>query len=157
MAIKSEANRKGLCLLLALTLLVTACIFGNSLKNGEESHENSDKVVDIVEPIVKPITEKLPGDRGVSFWVRKAAHVAEFFALGLCAMALGLGLKKRFGISSLGYVLFYVLLVAVTDEYIQSFTGRTSSVKDVFIDLGGAVLGIGAAALVRTIKKRNKQ
>ena len=157
MAIKSETNRKGLCLLLALTVLVTAYIFGNSLKNGEESHESSNKVVEIVEPVVKPITEKLPGEKGVSFWVRKAAHVAEFFALGLCAMALGLGLQKRFGAACLGYVLFYVLLVAVTDEYIPSFTGRTSSVKDVFIDLGGAVLGIGAAALVGTVRKRNRK
>ena len=146
-------RQKGwLCLLLALTLLVTAYIFGNSLKDGEESHESSDKVVEIVEPVVKPITEKLPGDKGLSFWVRKAAHVIEFFALGLCAMALGLAVRKQFGVPCLGYILFYVLLTAVTDEFIQSFTGRTSSVKDVFIDLGGAVLGIALVGTVTALK-----
>jgi len=146
-----------LCLLLVLTLMATAYIFGNSLKDGAESHESSDKIVEIVEPVVKPIAEKLPGDKGPSFWVRKAAHVIEFFVLGLCAMALGLALKHRFGPSFLGYVLFYVLLTAVTDEFIQSFTGRTSSVKDVFIDLGGAVLGIAVAGAVRAVKARKQQ
>jgi len=145
-----------LCLLVVLTLLTTAYIFHNSLKDSEASHESSDKIVEVVEPVVKPITEKLPGDKGLSFWVRKAAHFIEFFALGLCAMALGLALRARFGPSFLGYVLFYVLLTAVTDEFIQSFTGRTSSVKDVLIDLGGAVLGIALVGAVGMVRMRKR-
>ena len=43
--------------------------------------------------------------------------------------------------------LFLLLAVAVIDEYIQSFTGRISSVKDILIDFGGGVTGLGLVSL----------
>ena len=42
----------------------------------------------------------------------------------------------------MGDALFFALLCAVADEFLQSFTGRTSSVRDVLIDFGGAVSGL---------------
>jgi len=56
-------------------------------------------------------------------------------------------------------VLFGTLLAAVTDEFIQSFTGRGSSVRDVVLDFCGALTGMLLtfllAELIRSLK-RNK-
>ena len=45
-------------------------------------------------------------------------------------------------------LLFFALLCAVADEFLQSFTGRTSSVRDVLIDFGGALCGMLLTMLV---------
>ena len=79
----------------------------------------------------------------VSFIVRKGAHLAEFFLLGFLVMYAVAEVKKKLP-SMVGFGYFYVLLVAVTDEFIQSFSDRTSSVKDVLIDFTGAFIGFVA-------------
>ena len=77
--------------------------------------------------------------------------MAEFAVLGLLVACLMFQLE--FPMARLGYGLFYVLAVAVTDEFIQIFTGRTSSVKDILIDFFGALLGIGVIYLWRQMKR----
>ena len=50
------------------------------------------------------------------------------------------GLKGR---NALFIIMFICLFYAVTDEYHQLFiAGRGSSIRDVLIDFGGAILGI---------------
>ena len=125
-------ENKYIALFLVLMLACTGFIFNNSLKDSEESYESSNKVVEIVEPIIGEVNS----EKGLDFWVRKSAHVIEFALLGLVSAALTLVLQRRFGCHLFGYCLFYVILVAVTDEFIQSYMVRTSSVKDIFIDSG---------------------
>jgi hypothetical protein len=49
---------------------------------------------------------------------------------------------------AMGYVLFASLLCGVLDEFLQSFTGRGTSVRDVMLDFGGALIGIVCAPAV---------
>ena len=49
-----------------------------------------------------------------------------------------------------------VLLVAVTDESIQNFTGRGSQVTDVMLDFFGAVAGVGFLWLLCGLISRKK-
>ncbi|MBQ7339146.1 MAG: VanZ family protein, partial [Clostridia bacterium] len=85
----------------------------------------------------------------------------EFFWLGmaLCGVLIGASRKSE-GVAPLlshppvcGALLFS-LLTAVTDEYIQSFTGRTSSVSDVLLDFSGALCGLGLTALTVYLVRR---
>ena len=129
-----------------LSVGITAMIFWNSLQNAQASNELSDGVL----TVVKPILSRLVGDSEelMDLIVRKAAHFMEFAALGLCLGGLADGLRTRFWRSSLVFFpLFTVLSVAVTDEFIQSFSDRTSAVKDVILDFGGGAFGLAVMVL----------
>ena len=142
---------------LAVLIVITLCvIFGNSLKGPDESKQQSDAVGDLLRPIIDP-EEKL-SEEEFSFLVRKSGHFIEYAILGVECALLAFILCGR--VTPLGVVCpaFGCLLMADVDEYIQSFTERGSKVADVFIDLGGAVVGISAgfalAYAVRYIYRR---
>lgn len=132
-------------LLLCLILAVTVFIFSNSLKGSAASTRDSNFFIRIIESLFGET------DLDLHFLVRKAAHLAEFAVLGLLVACIMYQLK--FPVARFGYGLFYVLAVAVTDEFIQIFTGRTSSVIDILIDFAGAFIGIGLVILSRQIKR----
>ncbi len=122
-----------------LVVLATAFIFSNSLKDGERSNKDSGVIEEVVEPIIITVTQD--PNANVNFIVRKGAHLTEFCVLGITVMCTVLAVFLVFGKKMLGYGFFYVLAVAVTDEFIQSFSDRTSSVRDVLIDFTGAMIG----------------
>ena len=134
-------NFKRLTVFLVLAVIVTGFIFYNSLQNSEKSNKASG----VIEEVVEPIVDKVAGENvvDVHYFVRKSAHLIEFFALGLVVMGAVVTVGWKFA----GYGLFYVLAVAVTDEYIQSFSDRTSSVKDILIDFTGSVMGFAVCSL----------
>ena len=153
-------NLSVLCVIFALLSIAwTLFIFSNSLKNGEQSDKVSLGVVDKIKPIVDPDDKMERSD--LNKIVRKLAHGLEFMALGIltCAFLFTLTIsdKKRF------YALppVYCAIVAAADEFIQLHTGRTGSIKDVFIDIGGAVSGIllftAAAIIFGKIKKHTSE
>lgn len=135
---------KILIILLAAAIAATvAFIFNNSLAVSEESSAQSDNVVDTIQPIVDPDGEI--SRETFSHWVRKAAHALEFGLLGMELTALTAVImrnKKREIYKFICTPLFFILLTGVTDEYIQSFSDRSSCVKDVFIDFSGGVVGL---------------
>lgn len=129
---------------------VTAFIFSNSLKGSEASHKDSDVILSWVRPFLDWIAG---GDlEKLSYIVRKAAHMTEFCVLALLIGWLSYTLCKNFH----GYGVFYTLAVAVTDEFIQSFSDRTSQILDVLIDFSGALIGFGLVFLIKIIIKRKK-
>ncbi len=138
--------------LAAAVLIMTLFVFSNSLKGPELSGSESGLVASVVEPIFDALFGE---DHGIDvhFLVRKAAHFTEFCVLAVLCANLANALKKRFGLPLLGYTLFYLLAVAVCDEFIQSFTGRGSSVRDVLIDFSGALFGVGAVFAVCALKR----
>ena len=77
----------------------------------------------------------------IDFYIRKSSHFIEY--LILCVLLLKTGevynVKLR---TSIIYILFLCLLIANFDEFYQSFTGRTSMVRDCLIDLGGSLIGL---------------
>lgn len=128
-----------LVVLFALLILINAFIWHNSMKNSEASNADSDVIEEIVEPILEKVGITDPDD--INFTVRKAAHFSEFMMLGLAASGIVCCIKKMYEKTLVGCGLFYGLAVAVTDEFLQSFSDRTSSVSDVLIDFSGFTLG----------------
>lgn len=132
----------------ALIAAVTAFIFSNSLKNGRESKEDSDIFLDLLRPILNWIFGDDP--ELLNYIVRKAAHMVEFFVLALLICWLSHAVQKKFH----GYGLLYPLGVAIIDEFIQSFTGRTSQVLDILIDFAGALIGFGLILLIQKCRTK---
>ncbi|MBQ8275057.1 MAG: VanZ family protein [Clostridia bacterium] len=138
-------------LLVVLILLCTAFIFSNSLKNGEESRADSDVIMEIVERIAEVIFPNNTLDW--NYIVRKGAHLFEFCVLGILVTLLAFLCKHR---TAVVYALLYVAFVASTDEFIQQFTGRSSRLADVGIDITGALIGFGLVWAVRWAIKRRQ-
>ncbi|MBE7056984.1 MAG: hypothetical protein E7388_06055 [Ruminococcaceae bacterium] len=136
---KFFSNKKYIVLFVILTIFVTMFIFSNSLKNIDDSTSDSNWVIAFVTPFFEIFTDTEKID--MHYVVRKCAHLTEFAALGFSVSGLVEETKKKYNKTYYGAGLFYGLLIAVTDEYIQSFSDRTSSVKDVMIDFTGFVIG----------------
>ena len=138
-----------------LFLLLTVFIFSNSFKSGEESNEQSAPLVSFVERIFDPYDDIPTED--FNFFVRKAAHIAEFTLIGLALGGQLCCVNRLTGRWHIAAGLLVGISTAVLDEFIQSFTGRTSSVSDVLIDFIGVVIGIGSVMLIRKWKNGERQ
>lgn len=139
--------RKQVLILLLVGIL--AFIWGNSALSSVRSNHISDQVTSVVGG---ELTHTDAEEAAASRWltsghIRKIAHASEFAALGVVVTLLSAKRKGAWtGIALAG------VLIALTDETIQIFTGRTSAVKDVWIDFGGFLLGYLLLCLYR--KKR---
>ena len=108
------------------------------------SDENSDKKTTVISNEIHSTvkTSKISVDQ-IDFYIRKSSHFFEYMVL--CVLLL-----KTSGVYNLKlkdsviYILFLCLLIANLDEFYQSFTGRTSMVRDSLIDLGGSLIGLFA-------------
>jgi VanZ family protein len=145
--------------LLTVILIPTITfILHNSLTVSEASYAQSNVIAEAIQPVFNAdahITASV-----FAALVRKAAHVTEFAVLGCELMGLTLiwvTVKKLRAINFICTPLFFSLLVAVTDEYIQTFTGRTSTVKDVLIDFIGSIAGIIIVSLIFAVVKSAKR
>ena len=145
----TRINRK-IIILIVVVILVTAFVFSNSLKNSQESHKDSGAIVRWVEGIVDIIFPNNTFD--LNYIVRKGAHLFEFFVLGVVVMLLLLQVKNE-KINKVVLACLYVIGIALTDEFIQSFNDRTSSFVDVLIDTSGGLIGIGLILLLCFIKR----
>ena len=122
----------------ALTVMLVAFIFWNSFQDADASNAASDNF------------RFLFG--GDMFWIRKSAHFAEYFLLGVL---LALDVRKKEIRRLIGWLIVAALLVALTDETIQYYAvGRSSEVWDVWIDTVGAGLGVAAAAWIICKKRK---
>ena len=97
-----------------------------------------------------------PGMSPNAIWIilvvaRKCAHLIEYMVLALLlwrALRSVPTLRTK-TLMVLGTVLLGCALFAVSDEFHQTFVkSRTPSVRDVFLDIGGAFLGLLIAAAV---------
>ena len=129
-------------------------IWSNSLQTAAESSSNSQGILTLLMPLLE--WTNIPEDVWHTL-VRKAAHMAEFALLALL-WSNGLNSGDRFhsvGFQDVACVLLLCLLTALTDETIQLFVaGRSGELRDVWIDLGGSVIGCGVAGVIRAFKKR---
>ena len=110
-------------------LLMMYIIFSFSAQPGEVSGNLSYKIsYEIIETKSELLSENLSSEEiaykadGIHYYVRKAAHMTEYFLLAIDIVCVGF---------------------AGLDEYHQSFVdARTPAVKDVGIDSIGAFIGI---------------
>lgn len=127
-----------------LALYSVYFIFSNSLEIGSVSSARSEKVTEAINQFLSSagmptLTEAV---------VRKMAHFAEFFISGFW-FTLCLRVYTARYIRHISWPLLLGLLIANADEYIQLYvSGRTSSVRDVWIDFGGVCVGVGCALLI---------
>lgn len=138
---KRRCNR--ICNRLAY-LGVIACtlfIWHNSLMPAAQSAAQSSGVLEALNALMEGLGLSAAMDHGL---LRKLAHMSEFALLGAlwgAALVTGPGAGKgwRWVHSACGLC----LLTAMVDETIQAFVpGRSSQVSDVWIDFGGACLGV---------------
>ncbi len=132
--------------ILIIIVALVAFIWGQSFMPQTVSRQESG----FVYQIVKPFLELFVGEGNLTGnMVRKIAHFTEFAALGI---VLGLIFrKKRFGFLWAALIAF---LVAFLDETIQIFSGRGPMIKDVWLDLSGAVCGAGIICLISFLRRR---
>lgn len=132
-----------LCLLI-LTLLINTVIFAYSFDDVSKSNEKSGAVTDVVDSVVNDEDGTMHVLNG---HVRKIAHLIEFALLGITVALCLYLIKRHYSKRFYGLGCFYALSVAVLDEYIQSFSDRTSSVNDVLLDFCGFVIGAIAISI----------
>lgn len=146
------ARKVRLIVFAVLAALVMCFIFSNSLQGSVESNAKSGWVAAFLRPILNPFGWL--EEEAYHKLVRKLAHFAEFGLLGLClgGVAANVSWKRKWCFAAGAGV-----LTACIDETIQSFTGRTNSLKDVCIDSVGAACGLVFVWLVLRGIKRYKE
>ena len=144
----------------ALTAACMYMVYWFSAQQGSDSSDLSTKVAKVIAAIVYVgfdtfgAAEKLEILQGMSFSVRKAAHMTEFALLGGCMTAtlwqLAQLISKERATVSTAALLGFILTVAyaASDEYHQlSVVGRAGQFTDVLIDSAGALIGILVVSL----------
>ena len=119
-----------------LAVLATAFIFYNSFQTAPESAKASGFFVDFIIRSFAAINKHLDVHT-ITVLVRKIAHIIEYFLQGtFISLAYFYG-RGRFA-NKVVYVMFFGLLTANIDEYIQGYiSGRGSMLIDVWIDFAG--------------------
>lgn len=113
--------------------------------NAEESSRESLGVLRIIQRVFP----------GVSMhFIRKSAHFAEYFLLGILSWTTVL----RFFKSSFCYPSAYCMIIACLDEGLQRFVpGRSGEFKDIILDITGSMAAILILKLIACCVKRRHQ
>ena len=133
-----------------IILINLVFIWGNSVFNQEHSHQIST----MFRGFLSKFFDLEGGADALSdYFIRKAAHVFEYFVLGVLLTSFFGRLKLR----NCLVIFFAAVPVAAIDETIQIFTGRGAAVKDVMIDVCGYALGFMIVMLIKHyIGKKDK-
>lgn len=136
-----------------LSLLWMGVIFYFSSQPGKISDFQSDLAIKILNILIKNVD--LRDYSRIEFITRKGAHFTLYFILGILftiSIYILIKSKKIHRACLLGLLLS--VIYSITDEYHQLFiSGRSGSIKDVFIDTIGAVSGIVIIGMILGIRK----
>lgn len=154
-----KIKRAILCILL-FTISLTIFLFSG--QNGSKSVAISDKfTVKVIDKYERITDTKINASRkneivnSSRFKVRKTAHFAIYFVLGLVAYLLLSTYNLKY---PLLWAICFSFLFACSDEVHQLFShGRTARVFDVFIDTTGAMCGILFTKMVSKIFKKTRR
>lgn len=115
---------------LVLTALWVAVIYILSAMSGEVSSAQSKSVWEVLHTIWEDLSHEN---------LRRIAHGVEYFILGALAVSMFFN-TKSFKVAK---PMLFSVLVAMGDETLQLYVdGRASEIMDIWMDFGGAVLGI---------------
>ncbi len=143
--IQLDSACMGIVIFALLSALCLGYIFYNSSQSGDVSNKKSGGIAKTIQKIIDP--DKKIDEENFHEGVRKTAHFVEFSVLGVCLGGLFISIYYKYKKKYFSLPLLLSLLSAVTDEFIQTFTERTSKVTDVLVDFGGAATGLGTALL----------
>ncbi len=132
-----------------LFVLVLCFIFGNSVLSREASGAISHFVAEIIGKVSGGDT----GEEG-HYLIRKMAHLIEFAALGAISHLFFDSLirdkyRKYVTISFVG------MATPLIDETIQIFSDRGSAIADVWIDMGGYLIGTAVIFALFAVAKKH--
>ena len=130
----------------SLSLLTLCFIYGQSMLPGKESGALSGFIATNIKSILDPLDIWEP--ERFHYLIRKLAHFTEYALLGFFFGRFTGVLGKCNGRRYVSMPLLVVLSVSVSDEFLQSFSARGSSVSDVVIDFSGALTGLLLASLI---------
>lgn len=143
--------------LVVFILLTVGFIFGNSLMNVEKSSSASKAAANAVQHIVEPqkVDSVKPAGKPTRYPkinyfiknIRSAAHVIEFFVLGL-EMALLLTVHAKPNFKSVYLLFSTTVVIAVVDESLQFLNDRGPEVEDILKDTAGASVAIASVLLI---------
>ncbi len=139
-------------------LVMMYVIFYMSAQPGDESSGLSFEVSRLIALGYDKITGKqMTYDKLLEFivlihpYVRKAAHMTEYFALAIC-VGLPLYVYRIRGLKLMFFTLLICVSYAASDEYHQTLVlGRYGTYKDVIIDSIGAFVGSIFVSIFGTI------
>lgn len=136
------------------SIIVMSIIFTAS--HDPASGEKSDLITNLVTKIIYQISNyklSFEDKMNISFFVRKLAHMTEYFILNLSYYYAFNSIsenKKRNILICFLLTVFY----ACTDEYHQTFIeGRVGTIKDVLIDSTGTLI----ASVLFLVKSKDKK
>ena len=130
---------------LVIAVCITIFIFSGMV--ADDSAEQSG--------FIRELLTKIFGVGFTEFFIRKLAHMSEYAVLGfLSCFAFAYTFKKA---KRFYFGILFTLLYAIGDEIHQLFVpGRSGQVRDVFIDMAGALLGVLLLGLCYLIYKKIK-
>lgn len=168
--------RRILYILLVLNLIF---IWGNSALSSQQSHSISDVVIFGVEsamgddgtdassatsskpsdkpvgstnPVIRDTLDSNEHTRVIRKIIRKTAHVLEYLTLGVICLLL---CRYDEGwLEKVKRLLLVAAFVPLVDETIQIFSERTSSIADIWMDIGGFAGGCLLVAVIQIIRRR---
>ena len=135
-------KRRILIILVVATLMF---IWTQSAMDPEKSSEESGFVMRIVAPVLELFLGK---GNVTEHFVRKLAHFTEYAILGAEIILLMFDIRGS-GAKTVALSGNFSLTAAVVDETIQIFSGRGSSLKDVWLDFAGAMFGIAISFFLK--------
>lgn len=138
-------------ILTAITILFVLFIFHNSMYSGPQSGSQSRYVMNLLNHLLNVLGSPMILSEHL---VRKAAHFAEYFVLGILVLITARSYRKT--IRDLVFVdMFFLLLVPVIDEFIQLYTPqRGSSVLDVLLDFSGGMAGMLLFSVIFRLRQK---
>ena len=152
-------HRARLCIYGLLTLAVMAAIFWFSSQNAEISQELSDSfLLTLIGRVLEKLLPRL-SEKGMEFDIRKYAHMAEFFCLGITSLLFAneaFRNRRLFGSACAAFC--FCFLYACTDEWHQLYVpGRAGRFTDVLVDAAGFTLAILFTGLILFAVNRRKK
>ena len=147
-------HRRWALVFTVLAVLVTLVIWGNSLRTVQQCDALNLSITDAIRPSLDP-DEKVEKEV-FQILLSKCVHVIEFTALGFCLGGAVYHWGAEKGRKYVALPMLLALSVGVLDEFIQTFTGRSSAISDVLLDFGSAMLGFCLVSLVLWIWHRKK-
>ena len=150
-----DKHKRKLIVYAVLTAAVMIGIFVLSSQNAELSSELSEGFLDtafgrLIASVLPRLTEK-----GMTNDIRKYAHIAEYFCLGITSCLFFTELKALRGFRDVLCSALFCIAYACTDEFHQLFVPeRAGQFKDVCIDTVGIVLGVAVIFFIRSIQRK---
>jgi len=152
-----------------LVIIWMAIIFWLSNMNGELSRHRSMKTINkVIESTVDTtnklgITNKQPTEekkqevtKKLNYPLRKSMHAIVYLVLAILLMNALIVSNARLWVAIILSIIIS-FIYACSDEYHQTFVGRTGQFSDVLIDTAGALVGSGIYCLGYYIYKRVKK